>query len=109
MLQIVKNCLAYISCTDDCYFHVDSFTTTYFTLQAYYIFNTFQHYYLTLFNISAVHISIKNSFNYARTGSFIGVGIFTITEVKSGQGSPAGWGRLKSGAGRISLDYAKRI
>lgn len=47
--------------------------------------------------------------NYARTGSFTGVGVFTIMEVKSGQGSTAGWGRLKSGAGWISLDYAKRI
>ena len=47
--------------------------------------------------------------NYARTGKFTGVGVFTIMEVKSGQGSTAGWGRLKSGAGWISLDYAKRI
>ena len=36
-------------------------------------------------------------------------GIFTILEVKSGQGSDAGWGRLKSGAGWISLDYTTRI
>lgn len=47
--------------------------------------------------------------NYARTGRVTGVGVFTIVEVKSGQGSTAGWGRLKSGAGWISLDYAKRI
>lgn len=47
--------------------------------------------------------------NYARTGRFTGIGVFTIMEVKSGQGSVAGWGRLKSGAGWISLDYAKRI
>lgn len=47
--------------------------------------------------------------NYARTGKFTAVGVFTIMEVKSGQGSTAGWGRLKSGAGWISLDYAKRI
>lgn len=47
--------------------------------------------------------------NYARTGRVTGVGVFTIVEVKSGQGSTAGWGKLKSGAGWISLDYAKRI
>ena len=32
------------------------------------------------------------------------VGVFTITEVKAEQGSNAGWGRLKSGVGWISLD-----
>ena len=31
-------------------------------------------------------------------------GVFTITEVKAGQDSNAGWGRLKSGIGWISLD-----
>lgn len=36
-------------------------------------------------------------------------GIYTIVEVKSGEGSEAGWGRLKSGAGWISLDYCKRV
>ena len=47
--------------------------------------------------------------NYAKTGKFTGVGVFTITEVKSGKGSTAGWGKLKSGAGWISLDYASKI
>lgn len=47
--------------------------------------------------------------NYAKTGKFTGKGVFTITEVTSGKGSTAGWGKLKSGAGWISLDYAKRI
>lgn len=46
--------------------------------------------------------------NYAKNG-FTGKGIFTITEVKSGKGSKKGWGKLKSGQGWISLDYAKRI
>lgn len=41
--------------------------------------------------------------NYAATGNFTGKGIFTITEVRDG------WGKLKSGAGWISLDYATRI
>ena len=47
--------------------------------------------------------------DYAKTGKFTGKGVFTIVEVQSGQGSSAGWGRLKSGAGWISLDYAAKI
>ena len=46
--------------------------------------------------------------NYAKNG-FTGKGIFTIIEVKKGKGSKTGWGKLKSGQGWISLDYAKRI
>ncbi len=45
----------------------------------------------------------------AATGKFTGIGVFTITEVKDGPGSAKGWGRLKSGAGWISLDYAQGI
>ena len=47
--------------------------------------------------------------DYAKTGKFTGKGVFTILEVKSGKGSTAGWGRLKSGAGWISLDYAAKM
>ena len=47
--------------------------------------------------------------NYAKTGEHTGKGVFTIVEVKAGKGSMAGWGRLKSGAGWISLDYATRL
>ena len=47
--------------------------------------------------------------NTAKTGKFTGAGVFTITKVKDGPGSTKGWGKLKSGAGWISLDYAKRI
>lgn len=47
--------------------------------------------------------------NTAKTGICTGVGVFTILEVKSGKGSDAGWGRLKSGAGWISLDYCQRM
>lgn len=49
----------------------------------------------------------KNS--YAKTGETTGKGVFTIVEVKAGQGASVGWGRLKSGAGWISLDYATRL
>ena len=47
--------------------------------------------------------------NYAKTGEKTGVGVFTITEVKEGKGADAGWGKLKSGAGWVSLDYCTRL
>ena len=47
--------------------------------------------------------------NYAATGKYTGKGTFTIVDTKSGKGSDAGWGKLKSGAGWISLDFAKKI
>lgn len=42
--------------------------------------------------------------DYHHTGSYTGVGIFTITEIQNGSGSNKGWGKLKSGAGWIALD-----
>ena len=46
--------------------------------------------------------------NYGANG-YTGKGVFTILETSSGAGSTKGWGRLKSGAGWISLDYAAQI
>lgn len=46
--------------------------------------------------------------NYARVG-YIPKGAWTIVEVQQGSGSSTGWGRLKSGVGWISLDFATRI
>lgn len=46
---------------------------------------------------------------YEATGRFTGKGVFTIVDVQPGEGSTAGWGRLKSGAGWISLDFATKI
>lgn len=60
-------------------------------------------------NIDDLNIRKGPGTNYARTGKYTGKGVFTIIETKSGKGSDTGWGRLKSGAGWISLDYAKRI
>lgn len=40
---------------------------------------------------------------------FIPVGVYTIVEVRDGEGSEAGWGRLKSGMGWISLEYCERV
>lgn len=60
-------------------------------------------------NIDDLNIRKGPGTNYARTGKYTGKGVFTIIEAKSGKGSDTGWGKLKSGAGWISLDYAKRI
>ena len=46
--------------------------------------------------------------NYAKNGKVYKGQVYTIMEVKSGTGSKAGWGRLKSGAGWISLDFCKK-
>lgn len=43
----------------------------------------------------------------AKTGRYTGVGIFTIIEEADGRGATK-WGRLKSRAGWISLDYVTR-
>lgn len=43
----------------------------------------------------------------AKTGRYTGVGIFTIIEEADGKGATK-WGRLKSRAGWISLDYVTR-
>ena len=60
-------------------------------------------------SISDLRIRSGPGTNAAATGKFTGVGVFTIIEVKDGPGSTKGWGRLKSGAGWISLDYAQKI
>ena len=65
--------------------------------------------FLVKVSISDLNIRKGPGTDYAKTGKFTGKGVFTIVEVKSGKGSTAGWGRLKSGAGWISLDYTTRI
>lgn len=64
--------------------------------------------YLVRVSISDLNIRKGPGTNYARTGKFTGVGTFTIVEEADGQGASR-WGGLKSGAGWVSLDYAKRI
>lgn len=60
-------------------------------------------------SVSDLNIRSGPGTNYAATGRFTGAGAFTITAVQTGQGSNTGWGKLKSGAGWIALDYAKRL
>ena len=58
--------------------------------------------------ISDLNIRKGPGTNYART-KYIPVGVYTIIEVQSGTGSDKGWGRLKSGAGWISLDFCTKV
>lgn len=60
-------------------------------------------------SISNLNIRKGPGTNYAVTGKFTGKGVFTIIETKQGTGSAKGWGKLKSGAGWIALDYVTRI
>lgn len=46
--------------------------------------------------------------NYGTTGTIKSVGVYTIVAEATGAGA-AQWGKLKSGAGWISLDYTKKI
>lgn len=59
--------------------------------------------------ISAADLNIRTGpgTNTARKG-YIKPGVYTIVEVCSGPGASA-WGKLKSGAGWISLDFCKKI
>lgn len=64
-----------------------------------------------LVEVTATDLNIRKGpgTNYGKTGKFTGKGVFTITEERVGTGSNKGWGKLKSGAGWISLDYVKRL
>lgn len=61
--------------------------------------------------ISVPNLNIRKGpgTNYDKTGKFTGIGIFTIVDKKDGKGSNKGWGKLKSGAGWISLQYCEVI
>lgn len=59
--------------------------------------------------IPNLNIRTGPGMNHPCVGVFTGEGIFTIVEVKEGEGSNSSWGKLKSGAGWISLDFATRI
>ena len=60
-------------------------------------------------SISDLNIRKGPGTNYAATGKFTGKGVFTVVETKQGTGSAKGWGKLKSGAGWIALDYCTKI
>ena len=57
--------------------------------------------FLVKVSISDLNIRKGPGTDYDRV-QFIPIGVYTIMEVRSGKGSSAGWGRLKSGIGWIS-------
>ena len=65
--------------------------------------------FLVKVSISDLNIRKGAGTNTAKTGAYTGVGVFTIVEVKDGKGSDAGWGKLKSGAGWIALDFCQIV
>lgn len=60
-------------------------------------------------DIARLNIRTGPGIDYSLTGKYTGKGVFTIVEVSNGTGSNSGWGKLKSGAGWISLDYATKM
>lgn len=62
-----------------------------------------------------VRVSIKNlnirkgpGTNYDKVSKYTGIGVFTIVAEADGEGATK-WGKLKSGAGWISLDYCENV
>ena len=64
--------------------------------------------YLVEVNTSALNIRAGAGTSYNKTGCITSGGVYTIVAESAGQGSDKGWGKLKSGAGWISLDYCIR-
>lgn len=60
-------------------------------------------------DIARLNIRTGPGTDHSLTGKYTGKGVFTIVEVSNGTGSNSGWGKLKSGAGWISLDYATKL
>ena len=65
--------------------------------------------FLVKVGIGDLNIRTGPGSNYSKTGFFTGRGCFTILQVEKGPGSDSGWGRLKSGAGWISLDHCTKL
>ena len=60
-------------------------------------------------SVSDLNIRKGPGTNYAKTGQYTGKGVFTIVAESAGVGSTKGWGKLKSGAGWITLDLVTPI
>ena len=65
--------------------------------------------YLAKVTASALNIRKGAGTNFAVTGVIRDKGTYTIVAESAGQGSTKGWGKLKSGAGWISLDFVKKV
>ena len=64
-----------------------------------------------LYKVTGIWCNIRKGpgTNYKKCGRVTKGQVFTITEIKNGKGSKSGWGRLKSGAGWVSLDFFKKV
>ncbi len=65
--------------------------------------------YLTKVIASALNIRKGAGTNFTVTGVIRDKGTYTIVAESKGKGSTKGWGKLKSGAGWISLDFVKKV
>lgn len=70
--------------------------------------NTVETSYRVKIKVDALDIRKGAGTNYAITGTIRDKGTYTIVDESSGQGASK-WGKLKSGAGWISLDYCKKV
>jgi N-acetylmuramoyl-L-alanine amidase len=70
--------------------------------------NSFKSYLVRITPSNGVNIRKGAGTNYAIVGTIPKGGAYTIVEEKSGQGAKK-WGKLKSGAGWIALDFTKKI
>lgn len=57
-------------------------------------------------DVANLNIRTGPASSYDPIGRYAPVGVSMITEIVEGSGSTKGWGKLKSGEGWISLDYA---
>lgn len=64
--------------------------------------------YLVRITADVLNIRSGPGTDYNRVGSIRDRGVYTIVEESNGKGATL-WGRLKSGAGWISLDYTRRL
>jgi len=64
--------------------------------------------YLVKVDASVLNIRKQPTTSSAITGAIKDKGVYTIIEEASGAGATR-WGKLKSGAGWISLDYTKKV
>ena len=70
--------------------------------------NSFKSYLVRITSENGVNIRKGAGTNYAITGSIAKGGAYTIVAESTGQGAKK-WGKLKSGAGWIALDYTEKI
>lgn len=64
--------------------------------------------YLVKVTTSVLNIRKGAGTNYGTNGAIRDYGVYTIVEEANGQGATK-WGKLKSGAGWISLDFVKKV